>query len=97
MIYEALLIISSFCAISGAIGMLRLPDIYTRVHASTVSAVGGTLLLCFTLALKAYPTSPQMSAKLVFLILIMSLTAPTSNYLSGKAAFRSGIKPWRKK
>ena len=97
MIYEILLGIASFCAVSGAIGLLRLPDVYTRVHASTVLAVGGTILLCLTLAFRTYPHSQVMATKLLFLAFILCLTSPTASYLSGKAAFRSGIKPWRKK
>jgi len=96
-IYEILLALASFCAISGAIGLLRLPDIYNRVHANTVATVGGTLLLCLTLVFKTYPDSQLMATKILFLILVLSLTAPTASYLSGKAAFRSGIKPWRKR
>ena len=97
MIYEILLAIASFCAVSGAIGVLRLPDVYNRVHASTVSTVGGTLLLCLTLAIKNFPDSFLVSTKIVFLILVISLTAPTANYMTGKAALRTGVEPWRKK
>lgn len=96
-IFEIILALASFCAISGAIGIIRLPDIYTRVHANTIAAVGGTILLCLTLGIKFYPTSRIMATKLLFLSLILCLTAPTASYLAGKAAFLSRIKPWRKK
>ena len=94
---ETLLLLPAFFAITGAIGILRLPDVYTRVHASTLITVGGTILLSLILLLPTYQQNPAISAKLLLIIFILLLTAPASSHLVGNAAHENKIKPWRRK
>jgi len=89
-------LVPAFFAITGAIGILRLPDVYNRIHASTLVSVGGTIVLSLLLIYHLYPTEPLVAAKLVLIIFLVVLTAPTASHLIGNAAHRTKIEPWRK-
>lgn len=91
-----LLLIPAFFAITGAIGILRLPDVYNRVHASTLISVGGTILLSFILIADLFRAEPTISAKLLLIIFLTALTTSTSSHLVGNAAHHTQIKPWRR-
>lgn len=88
---EYLLYLCSFLALSGTIGIIRMPDLYTRVHASTVSTVGGALFALLLLAAKI----PEARVKILLLAAIIIIAAPTESYLIGNAAYRSGVKPYK--
>jgi multicomponent Na+:H+ antiporter subunit G len=76
----------SFSAI-GILGLLRLPDMYTRLHASgKVSTVG----LCAMLIGAAF-LMPSAALKLVALALFAVLTLPVSTHAIAAAAYRSGV------
>ena len=91
MILEIFQAISCFFALVGALGLLRLPGVYTRVHASTVSTVGGVVLFLATLAFQS--TSPHASAKFVLLIFFILLTSPTASHIIANSAYHSRIHP----
>lgn len=75
----------------GILGLVRLPDIYARLHASgKVSTVGLTSLL-----LGAAFLMPSAALKLVALTLFAVLTLPVSTHAIAAAAYRSGV-PMRK-
>ncbi|MFH1786468.1 MAG: monovalent cation/H(+) antiporter subunit G [archaeon] len=90
---EYLLWLAAFFMFSGAIGMLRFPDVYNRIHSSTLITVGGAMLGIFVLAIKSYPLSPQTSIKMLLLIALLILTSPVSSHAIANAAYKSGIKP----
>ncbi len=76
-----------FCAI-GILGLVRLPDIYTRLHASgKVSTVG----LC-SLLLGAAILMPSTTLKVIALALFALLTLPVSTHAIALAGYRSGIR-----
>ncbi|MGH7392363.1 MAG: monovalent cation/H(+) antiporter subunit G [Candidatus Rokuibacteriota bacterium] len=75
-----------------ALGVLRLPDFYTRLHAVSKAETLGVLL---TLAALVVWTGPSLVAvKVVFVGLFLFLANPTSTHAIGRAAFRTGVKPW---
>lgn len=89
MISEVLLLIGSAFALIGAIGMLRFPDVYTRLHANTVCTVGGTVSILLALAYKG----PLLSAsKFIIIILFIALTSPTGSHIIANAAYHAGVK-----
>jgi multicomponent Na+:H+ antiporter subunit G len=83
--------------LAGAIGVIRLPDFYTRLHAAGVTDTLGAELIIFGLIIQSGFT--LVSVKLVLLGLIVFLTSPTSTHAVANAAYRSGLKPllrrWR--
>ena len=76
-----------------AIGLHRLPDCYTRTHATSKSDTLGALL---TLAGAALAVGTGNAAfKLTLLLVFLFLTSPTASHAISRAAYRQGIVPWR--
>ena len=80
-----------FLAITG-IGLLRLPDFYTRVHAvSKTETLGITLIIVGLLFLDA---SILLRLKLLLIIIFITIANPLAAHLLIRAATRSGLMPW---
>lgn len=80
----------AFCAI-GALGMLRLPDFWARLHAASVSESAGMLLLLAGMALQA--GFSLIAVKLVLIGIFLFITGPTATHAVANAAMVSGLKP----
>lgn len=77
--------------LAGAIGVLRLPDFFTRMHAAGVTDTLGAELIIFALMLQA--GFSLLSAKLLLIGFILFLTSPTATHAVANAAHRAGQKP----
>lgn len=77
--------------LAGALGMLRLPDFYTRMHAAGVTDTLGAELIIFGLMLQTGFTLD--TAKLALLALFVFLTSPTATHATANAAYKAGLKP----
>ncbi len=80
--------------ILGCIGLVRLPDVYNRLQASTKCVTLGTCGIMFGVFLLEGFNEGGVKALLVIIFLL--LTAPTSAHALARAAHRSGIKLWDK-
>ena len=79
-----------FCVVGG-IGLLRMPDFYTRIHATSVTETLGAGLLLLGLLLQAGPT--LIAAKLIVLGLLIFFASPTAAHALAGAAMARGLKP----
>ncbi len=79
-----------FCII-GAIGMLRMPDFYTRMHAASVIETLGAGLLLIGMALQAGFT--LVSVKLIMVGLLIFFVSPTATHALARAAMVRGLLP----
>ena len=79
--------------IAGTVGLLRFPDIYTRLHALTKADNVGLGLL--TLALMLQAESWLVAIKLALIWLLALIASSTLSYLVARFAWQSGIPPWR--
>ncbi len=79
-----------FCVI-GALGMIRMPDFYTRVHAASVTDTAGAGLLLLGMMLQAGFT--LVTVKLIIIGLLIFFTSPTATHALCKAALTRGLKP----
>lgn len=86
-----LLILGSFFCLSGAVGLFRFPDFYTRMHAAGVTDTLGAGLILIGLMLQA--TDFIVLCKLFFVLLFAMLTGPTASHALAKAALHSDLKP----
>jgi len=84
----------------GSLGLLRFPDVYTRLHAGTKCTTFGSIFICLasiTYGLwKWYDGDEQMISLAIhsfFALLAILLTNPTGAHAIARAAHRSGIKP----
>ncbi len=78
--------------LSGTLGLLRFPDIYTRLHALTKADNVGLGLLVLGLGLQAGDWFTV--AKLVLIWLLVLLASSTSCHLVARRAMQKGIEPW---
>ncbi len=80
----------AFCVI-GAIGMLRFPDFWARLHAASVSESAGMILLLAGLGLQA--GWGLVLIKIVLIGILLFITGPTATHAVANAALVSGLKP----
>jgi multicomponent Na+:H+ antiporter subunit G len=80
-----------FAAIAG-LGLLRLPDVLIRMHASTKAGTLGVGLIVIAVAVSKGDL--LVTTKAVLIILFLLLTAPVAAHLIGRAAYRTGTPLW---
>jgi len=88
----AIIAIGVLFDIFGCIGLLRLPDVYNRIQASTKCVTVGT---CFILvgSLILLGSLPGTIKGLICIVFIL-ITSPTAAHALARAAHRSGVKLW---
>ncbi|MDO8987836.1 MAG: monovalent cation/H(+) antiporter subunit G [Coriobacteriia bacterium] len=88
-----LCVAGAFFFFVGTVGILRFPDFYSRTHAATkCDTVGASsILLGLTLLEGARPDA----LKLIALAGLVLLSSPTVGHALARAAYRTGLKPWR--
>ncbi|BFM13795.1 monovalent cation/H(+) antiporter subunit G [Simiduia litorea] len=75
----------------GAIGVLRLPEFYARIHASSLTDTMGTILILTGIMLQSGVSLATI--KLLAIMVFMLMTGPTATYALANAALLSGMKP----
>lgn len=87
-----LIIVGSIFALVAAIGLLRLPDVYTRMHAAAKAGTLGSGLMMIALAFAAddLASATRAVAGVAFII----LTAPIAAHLLARAAYAVGYRLW---
>ncbi len=86
-----LLAIGSFLLLSGGVGVLRFPDVYSRMHAAGVTDTMGAVVILLALMLLAGWS--LVLAKLIMIMLFLLITGPTASHALGNAAWKSGLQP----
>lgn len=86
-----LLVAGGLSCIIGAVGLLRMPDFYTRVHAASVTDTLGVGFILAGLILQAGWT--LVAAKLVVIGLLVFFTSPAAAHALARAALGRGLKP----
>jgi multicomponent Na+:H+ antiporter subunit G len=85
------LLAGGFFCIAGGIGLIRMPDFYTRMHAASVTETLGAGLILLGLIMQA--GFSLVTAKLLMIGLLIFLTSPTATHALAKAAFIRGLQP----
>ena len=82
-----LLLIGIFFTLVAAIGLVRLPDLYSRMHAATKPQVLGLIFVCAGLVLEV---RDWRSLILVVIVVVLQVvTAPVGSHLVARAAYRT--------
>lgn len=89
-----LLGIGAACALIGAMGIVRLPDVYNRIHAQTVVVVGGVIVML--LGASVLEGLSAYTLKALIIALFLFLTNPVGSHAIARAAHKSGVKLWRR-
>lgn len=84
----------------GALGIVRYPDFYSRLHPAGKLDTGGLVITLFAVAL--YTIGPltlaaaMTSIKILLIILFVFVTSPTAIHAIVDAGVRAGLQPWEK-
>lgn len=85
------LLAGGFLGITGAVGLFRFPDFFTRLHAASVTDTLCAGFIIIGLLLQA--ESAMMVFKLLMILLILTYTSPTAAHALAKSALHSGLQP----
>lgn len=89
-----LLLAGAFFYFAGTVGLLRFPDVYTRLHALTKADNVGLGLIVAALVLQS--GSLMVALKLLLVWLLAILASATNCHLIARAAVRDDVRPWRR-
>lgn len=83
---------AGFAALAG-LGVVRFPDLYTRMHAATKAGTlgAGIVLLAVAIHFSAFSVTMRVLAAIGFLV----ITAPVAAHMIGRAAYRAGVPLWK--
>ncbi len=88
-----LLIAGGVFAFAAGLGLVRMPDVYVRMHASTKAGTLGTGLILVGVAV--YFGDMGVAARAAAVAVFLMLTAPVGAHLIGRAAYRAGVPLWK--
>lgn len=88
---SVIMLIGAAFALIAAIGLLRLPDLYTRTHAASKAGTLGSGLLL--LALAVFSQELGVVTRAIAAIVFFLLTAPISSHLLARSAYLVGYRP----
>lgn len=86
-----LILAGSFFVIVGALGLVRMPEIFTRMHAASIIDTAGVGLLILGMSLQAGLS--LVTLKLFFLLALFFFTGPVVTHALAQACLHEGIKP----
>lgn len=89
-----LLIIGSLFILIATIGILRMPDIFLRMSATTKAATLGISIILIGTAF--FYQDFGIITRVIIIILFLGLTAPVSAHMIGRAAYLEGLPFWHK-
>ena len=78
-------------SIIGGIGLLRLPDLFSRMHAAGIVDTLGMGLIMLGLMLQG--GFSLITAKLIIIVIFILFTSPTATHALAKAALHGGVRP----
>ena len=87
----SLLLAGSVFAVVGGVGLLRLPDFFSRIHGGGITDTMGAGLILVGLMFQADHWLPVF--KLVMILFFLFLTSPTSAHALSKSALAHGVRP----
>jgi multicomponent Na+:H+ antiporter subunit G len=87
LIGSLLILLGAFFHFSAGLGMLRMPDVFTRMQAGTKASTLGNALILLGIAV----LHPGWTLKLVILIYFVFMTNPISSHALARAARRIGV------
>ena len=95
-IFSVVFIIAGlFFLIVAAIGVVRLPDVFSRSHAVSLTDSLGAFLMLFGIAL--HEGIGINALKILVVLVLLYILNPVISHATIRAALRAGLKPWKKK
>ena len=81
---DAMVLISCVIMTLGVLGIVRMPDIYTKLHGASKSLFLGVVLICIAASVQATDT---MNMRLVLIGILVVITTPLSSHVIGRTAY----------
>ena len=103
MTYVCIILVSlgSLFLLGGCVGILRMPDFYTRLHPAGKLDTLGTMLMVLGLALYNLESFSfahlLLSIKMLLIVGFVFMSSPTATHAIVDAGIRAGLTPWSKK
>ncbi len=85
------MVVGVFFSFASAVGLLRFPDVYTRLHAGTKALTGGAFFVLAGVALQS--SSWQATVKILLIAGFFLATNPVATHAIARACYRHGIRP----
>jgi multicomponent Na+:H+ antiporter subunit G len=89
-----LILLGGFFSIVGGIGLIRLPDFYSRLHAAGIADTLGAALIISGMVLQTH--GDGVTIRLLLIGSFIFLTSPTSTHALARAALATGMPHWRR-
>ncbi len=89
---DIILLLGAAFTLLGALGLVRMPDVYNRIQAGTKAVTLGALSLILGIGL----LYPEWWSKLLIIALMILVTNPLGSSTIARALLMSGIEPWKK-
>jgi multicomponent Na+:H+ antiporter subunit G len=90
----ALAVIGLGFTLSGAVGILRMPDVYSRIQCSSKTVTMGALPVLIALVVGMGPVSSYGSRALLVAVLLL-IVNPAASHALVRAAYKAGVPMWR--
>ena len=92
-IFVAVFLLSGgLLSLVAAVGVIRLPDLFTRMHAATKTGTVGVAAI--TIGMMIHFGEVTVTSRGILVIGFFLLTAPVAAHMIGRAAYRSGVALW---
>ena len=97
-IIDILIAVGAFFALAGTIGVMKMPDTFSRMQASTCITTMGVIGVCLGALLYAIFVmgSPSTAVKVVVIGALVITTNPVGAHAIAKGAYQAGIRPRKK-
>lgn len=82
-----------FFIVTGSLGVLRMPDVYCRLHAAGMTDTMGAGFILLGLSFQAGLT--LVTVRLVLIYMFLLITSPIATHALARAALSGGVKPYR--
>ncbi|MDI7743957.1 monovalent cation/H(+) antiporter subunit G [Lysinibacillus fusiformis] len=77
-----------------AIGLLRLPDLYTRAHAASKSATLGVMCILLGVFFHFWLNEDHFKPTILLGVLFLFITGPVGGHIMSRSSYIAGVKPW---
>lgn len=86
------LLAGGLLSLAAAVGVIRLPDLFTRMHAATKTGTVGVSSIA--IGMMIHFSEVTVTSRGILVIAFFLLTAPVAAHMIGRAAYRSGVQLW---
>ncbi|RLQ96507.1 monovalent cation/H(+) antiporter subunit G [Falsibacillus albus] len=88
--------LGAFLCMVTALGIIRLPDVYTRNHAASKGSTLGIMFILIGAFLFFYVKEGHYNSRLLLGIVFIFITSPVAGHLISRAAYHTGVPLWKK-